>query len=160
MLINTSSMPIWLHSSNQIASKGVPRIGTRHLGTLFVIGRRRVPWPAEQKGLHCTVPIFNDLAPGFFGSWHSRCKDPELSGILIAIDERIVYDDLSSLGIKSECHLANPRRVHSIPNRRLMFGFTIQEQKAPAPSPGDLSTQSPVAGCYSVEIIDVCIRYL
>lgn len=40
-------IPPCVSKRNQYSRRGVPLIGTRHLGMEFVTGRRRVPNPAE-----------------------------------------------------------------------------------------------------------------
>src|SRR5258708_18995462 len=48
-LIRISVLPELAQRSSQMSIRGLPRIGTRHLGTESVIGRKRVPCPPASK---------------------------------------------------------------------------------------------------------------
>src|SRR5512146_2116838 len=114
-------MPCLWQTSSQIESIGVPQTGSRHLGVASVRGRSRVPRPAakrkafmvssSQKGARKAVSSetrrearlpapshFRGFPPGHL----IRNKAPTATGSVVAVDERIVHNYLSTLGIKPE----------------------------------------------------------
>jgi hypothetical protein len=97
----------------------------RETPALFLTGAQRRSCTAASGNAFFDEPVCNRLACG--PCWrNSRREDPELSGILVAVDERIVHHHHCSLGIKPESHLANGGCVHGVANRRLTFLFAIK----------------------------------
>src|SRR5579864_148340 len=114
----------------------------------------------EQESLHPVLLTFNGLGSGPFCGRQFWSKDPKFSGIFVTVDEGIVYDHLSSLQIKSECHFPNTGCKHCIPNGRLLIRFAVKQQEATTASSGDFPAQRAVASGERIEFIDMWVRNL
>src|SRR5229473_7498006 len=103
-------MPAFRHSLSQISSRGIPRIGRRHLGMLSVKGRRRVPRPAARRKafINLRASCRNGVEPSRWSKDRRTGNEgPAGCGAFVAVDEGIIDDQLCTLKIKTESHLPN-----------------------------------------------------
>ena len=75
-LSSTCDTPCRSNNSSQSASSGVPRIGTRHFGTLFVIGLNRRPSPAASRNAFTTFSSARQNHATDRGGKISECSSP------------------------------------------------------------------------------------
>src|SRR5580704_5647962 len=115
-------MPKRRQSSNQMPRTGTLRIGTRHLGSLSVRGRRRVPSPAASRKAFTQSSWISGEASLSGLHKANRDKRPTRAALLIAINKGIVNDGLCSLEVETQSHFVNAlgghRVSHSLLTRR------------------------------------------
>src|SRR5271155_1638182 len=157
--MRTSVMPERAQRSSQISSRGRPRIGTRHLGTELVRGRRRVPWPPASRKAFKVWPRARNI-------WQisDRCRlrkrqeRPSRSRMFVTVDERIVHDDLGALAVEGKGHLLHALGLHGGAHCILAGGFGVEQKETTAAGPGNLAAENTVRSRYFVEMVDARAR--
>src|SRR5580700_9308137 len=120
--MRTSVMPERAQRSSQMSSRGWSRIGTRHLGTESVRGRRRVPWPpASKKAFKVWPRARNILRISDRCRLRKRQERPSRSRTFIPVDERIVYDNLGALAVEGDDQNIRLHLLNDIGQLRLVL---------------------------------------
>src|SRR5271156_132278 len=120
--MRTSVMPERAQRSSQISSRGRPRIGTRHLGTEFVRGRRRVPWPPASKKAFTVWPrARNILRISDRCRLRKRQESPSRACVFVTVDERIVHDNLGALAVEGDDQNIGLHLLYDIGQLRLVL---------------------------------------
>src|SRR5205814_417796 len=79
---------------------------------------------------------------------------PSSAGMLVVIDEGIVDDDLSTLGVEGESHFLHALALHRGAYRILASRLRV-EQKKPSPTgSGNFASQNSGIARHTVEVID------
>lgn len=82
-----------------------------------------------------------DFSCGHFVAWG---KYPTQPAAAIAVEKRIVDQNVSSLKIEFENHLVKTLSAQSIPNLLLAVLLTVQKQEPPAAGASDLAAQRSI----------------
>src|SRR5271168_1372794 len=158
--MRTSVMPERAQRSSQISSRGRPRIGSRHFGTEFVRGRRRVPWPpASRKAFKVWPRARNILRISDRCRLRKRQERPSCSRMFVTVDKRIVHDDLGALAIEGKGHLLHALGLHGGAHCFLAGGVAVEQKETTAAGPGNLAAENAVRARYFVEMVDALARY-
>src|ERR1700691_4060561 len=153
--MRTSVMPEQTQRSSQMSSRGRPRIGSRHLGTESVRGRRRVPWPPASKKAFKVWP--QDRSVGWISDscrLRKRQESPSCAGVLVMVDEGIIHDDLGALSVESNRHLLHTLGLHRHAHCVLACRFGIEQKKSSPAGASNLATQNTVGARYFIEVVD------
>src|SRR3954469_9643302 len=87
-----------------------------------------------------------------------RLKGPFHTAAFVCINEWVVDNDLSSLKIELEAHLASSHLCETLSHRRLRYLGTIQQKKSATAGAGDLSTSRSLNTSFAIHLVDVRSR--
>src|SRR5215472_9664041 len=153
-LTRTSVIPADEQFSSQIRSRGTPWIGSRHLGTVSVRGRSRVPLPAARINAFMTILR---LAGGLSGGkrlFGNANKSPLRRAVLILVDEWIVHQNSRAAEIEGKTHFANPLTGKHFAHCRLLVFVAVQQQETAAACPCNLPANGALFASEGVHPID------
>src|SRR6266404_206207 len=84
-------------------------------------------------------------------------EGPAHPAVFIAIDERIVSDDLGALEVKLETHLTGAQRKHGLTDVLLARPLAEQKKESSSSRSRDLASHGSVPKCGFIHLVDVPI---